>query len=498
MNMSYDAQFSPVIGIDLGTTYSSVARWSGQGADVYSPKGERALRSVVYYDEKNNKYLFGNAAFMSGILNPDNVIIGVKRLMDDNSNKIKLGTKIHTPIEISSMILRNIYESIQAMFPKGVYNSSGVVVTVPYYFKAHQLQNTTEAAKMAGLNLIGVLQEPIAAAFAYGLHHSYKDIVRDENILVFDLGGGTFDLTILNIKEDSNTLYFNVVGIGGDDRLGGLDFDNAFMKAIIKKEKINFNSVKQEKLKKIGKQKLLDAVIKSKEILSSIESTYIAVPDVIPGYHIDVEYTRKDFEDAISEYLLKIRRIIRETMSNARISAKDIDKVIKVGGSSKIAIIDEIINSECGEGKIYSDIDPSLCIAQGAAIYAAYLSNNLQFDKKIFIETVTAHPLGVEDSEGGFIILIDQNVKTPAKETLVFTTDEDYQTDIDVKVYQGTSSIAANNSHVGTIKIKGLRPTLKYELEIKITFEVTSSQEVKITVEEELSGINKTEVMKLT
>ncbi len=495
--MSYDAQNSPVIGIDLGTTYSSVARWTGKDADVYSPRGERCLRSVVYYDEKNDRYIYGNAAFMSGVLNPDNVIVGVKRLMDDNSIKIKLGSKVHSPVEISSMILRNIYESIQAMFPTGVYNSSGVVVTVPYYFKAHQFQNTSESAKMAGLNLLGIIQEPIAAAFAYGLHQSQDNKVRDENILVFDLGGGTFDLTIINIKENQTNLLFNVIGIGGDDRLGGLDFDKAFMNYIVEKERLDFESVKLEKLKKIGKQKLLDAVIKAKEILSATDSTYIAVPDVIPGVHIDEEYTRADFEESIKDYIVKIRKIIRETMKNAGVTAKDINKVIKVGGSSKISIMDDIIREECGDAKTYSDIDPSLCVAQGAAIYAAYLSNNLEFNKSIKIETAVAHSLGVEDGEGNFIVLIDQNQKTPAKETLIFTTDMDNQTDVDVEVYQGTNPIAKKNSHVGTVRVKGLRPARQGELDIKITFEIGSSQEVKVTICEELSGINKTEILKL-
>ncbi len=495
--MKYDAQNSPIIGIDLGTTYSSVARWTGKEADVYSPKGERCLRSVVYYDEKNDKYIYGNAAFMSGILNPDNVIIGVKRLMDDNNIKIKLGSKVHSPVEISSMILKNIYDSIQNMFPSGVYNASGVVVTVPYYFKAHQFQNTSEAAKMAGLDLTGIIQEPIAAAFAYGLHHSEEDKVRDENILVFDLGGGTFDLTIINIKETKADLSFNVIGIGGDDRLGGLDFDKAFMDYIIEKEEIDFESVKLEKLKKVGKQKLLDMVIKSKEILSATDSAYIAVPDVIPGVRIDAEYTREDFEKSIKNYLEKIRKITKDTMVNAGVKASDINKVLKVGGSSKISIIDDIIKEECGDGKTYSDIDPSLCIAQGASIYAAYLSKHLDYNKNINIDTAVAHSLGIEDGEGNFIALIEQNQKTPAKETLTFTTDEDNQTEIDIEVYQGTKTKARDNTHVGTVKVTGLKPFPKYQLEIMITFEVGSSQEVKVIIQEKLSGINKIEVLKL-
>lgn len=496
--MAYDAQNSPVIGIDLGTTFSSIARWTGEEAETYSPKGERMIRSVVYYDEKNSKYIFGNTAFMSGILNPENVIVGVKRLMDDKNAKIKLGSKVHDPIEISSMILRNLYNNVKSMFPSGVYEASGVVVTVPYYFKAHQFQNTSEAAKEAGLKLLGIIQEPIAAALAYGFHHSNKHLNREEKLLIFDLGGGTFDLTIIKVKEDDENLFFDVLGIGGDDRLGGMDFDRAFMDYVIHREKIDFESVKDEKIKKIGKKKLLDSIIKSKETLSATESVYIAVPDVVPGVHVDAEYTRRDFETSIEPYIAKIKNIIKKTIASAGIAPYEVDKIIKVGGSSKIPIMNKIIEDEVGEGKTYSDIDPSLCVGEGAAIYAAYISNNLNYSKNIKIETAAAHALGVEDSRGDFVVLIHQNQKTPAKRTLTFTTDEDNQTEIDVKVYQGTAKRARDNAHVGTVKVMGLKAMPKYQLEIKITFEVGRSQEVKVTIEEIQSGINKTEVMKLT
>lgn len=497
--MKYDAQNSPVIGIDLGTTYSSVARWTGEDAEVYSPKGERTIRSVVYYDQKNDRYIFGNTGFMSGVLNPDNIIIGVKRLMDDKDSKIKLGDKIYNSVDISAMILKNLYESIEGMFPNGVYKSSGAVVTVPYYFKSHQLQNTSEAAKKANLNLLGIIQEPIAAAFAYGLHHSTKDSERDENILVFDLGGGTFDITIINIKESKDRLCFTVKGIGGDDRLGGMDFDEAFIKYIIKKENLEseFETMDNDRIKKVGRQKLLDSVIRSKEILSSTDSVYITVPDVIPGIHIDNEYTREDFETAIKEYLVKIKTILGDTIKNSNLTPNDINKVIKVGGSSKIPTMDNIIKQECGDFKTYSDIDPSLCVAEGAAIYAAYMSNNLGYSKKIEIQTTTAHALGVEDGNGEFVILIEQNENTPISQTLTFTTDKDDQTELYIEVYQGTDKIAKRNSHVGTVEIKNLKKAKKYQLEINITFEVSSSQEIKVIVEEKESNINYTEIMKL-
>ncbi|QGU95972.1 Hsp70 family protein [Clostridium bovifaecis] len=493
----YDSHNSPVIGIDLGTTFSAVARWTGEDADVYSPKGERTMQSVVFYDEKTDKFIFGRTAFMSGMLKPENLCIGVKRLMDNKDAKVTLGGKEYSPIDISSMILKSLYSNVKGMFPEGVYDASGAVVTVPYYFKAHQCENTAEAAKKAGLNLVGILQEPIAAAFAYGLHHSSKDTVRNENILVFDLGGGTFDITLFKIVEDRENIKFEVLAIGGDDRLGGLDFDNSFMKYILDKEGIDLDECDNERMKKIGLQKLMDSVTKSKEALSSTDSVFMGVPDVIPGVHIDNEYTREDFEESISNYLEEIKAILKSTLNAANIDPKDIDKVLKVGGSSKIPAMDMIIEEVVGRGKTYSDIDPSLCVAQGAAIYGAYLTNNLAIDKKITIETTTAHALGVEDSNGSMVVLIHQNQKTPARKTLTFTTDEDNSTEIDVEVYQGASRIAKQNAHIGTVKIKGLVPKPKYELQIKITFEVGKEQMVKVTVEQEESNIKHTEMLKL-
>lgn len=493
----YDSHNKPVIGIDLGTTYSSISRWTGEEAEIYSPKGERYFQSVIYYDEKTDKFVFGRAAYMNGILKPDNLCIGVKRLMDNRNEKITLGNKTFSPIDISSMLLQNMYSNIQEMFPDGVYESSGVVVTVPYYFKAHQCENTSEAAKKAGLNLIGIIQEPIAAAFAYGLYHSNKLCIRDENILVFDLGGGTFDITIFKVKEDEKNIGFEVLGIGGDDRLGGLDFDRSFMDYIITKEGIDFEDCTTEKMRKIGKQKLMDAVIKTKEALSTSDSIYMCVPDVIPGIHIDSEYTREDFEKSISCYVKKIKNTIVDTLDNANINSSDIKKILKVGGSSNIPLMNKIIEEIFGKEKIYSDIDPSICISQGAAVYAAYLSNNLNNNKQISIETTTAHSLGVEDSYGNMVVLIEQNKRTPAQNTLIFTTDEDNCTEINVEVYQGNNEIARKNSHIGTVRIEGIIPAPKFELQIEITFEVDREQMVKVTINQEESRISKTEVLKL-
>lgn len=496
-NKTYNAEYHPVVGIDLGTTFSAIASWTGSSARTYSPKGNHTFQSVVYFDNTCQQFIYDNIAFKSGIINPENMVFGVKRLMDDKKAVINLGERKFSPIDISAMILQYIYSSVKEMYPQDLYVASGAVVTVPYYFKAHQCENTAEAARKAGLNLIGIIQEPIAAALAYGLHLCTEDKVRDENILVFDLGGGTFDITIFKLKDNGKSIIFEVLGIGGDDRLGGMDFDKALMDYVIEKEDINFDAEANEKVRKQGKQALLTSVIQLKETLSYTDNYYLTVGNVITGVNIDRTYYRDEFEEVISLYLDKIRGIIQSTMIAAGITADQIDKVIKVGGSSKIPAIDKILGEVIGKNKVYGDIDPSLCVAQGAAIYAAYLTGNLNFNKEIGFKTVTAHGLGVEDALGRFVILIPPNKKTPAKKTQIFYTDQDYVTEVEVKVYQGTSRMAKFNSHVGTILVKGLKPALRKKLPISITFEVEEDQMVIVTVIQEESGINMREVLKL-
>ncbi len=342
-----------------------------------------------------------------------------------------------------------------------------------------------------------MIQEPIAAALAYGCLHSGDNIKREETILVFDLGGGTFDLTIFKVKEDSENVVFEVLGIGGDDRLGGMDFDKAFLKHIIKAEGIDFKSEVNERLRKRGKQSLMAEAIKAKETLSFTDNAYMAVLNVIPGVNVDRNFTRDEFEEVIESYYERIKNIVKNTINKANITPEAISKVIKVGGSSKIPMFDNLLNDIVGKDKIYSDVDPSLCVSQGAAIYAAYLTGNLNTRKKITIIPVTAHSLGIEDAKGKFIVLIHENRKTPARRTLTFYTDQDNCTDIDVQVYQGSCRVAKENAHVGTVHVSGLIPAPKRTLEINITFEVKENQIVIVTVEQRESKIKKTEVLKL-
>ena len=265
-----DNEKNPVIGIDLGTTFSAVARWDGKGPRVYENKeGEFTTQSVVYYDEKESNFLVGKQAYGKFLVDPDRGILGVKRFMDDKSHKIDLGGSVHYPVEISGKILSKLYGDVCEKFPRNVFEARGVVVTVPYYFKAHQCANTREAAEEAHLNFLGIIQEPIAAALAYSLNmiRSNEDKDRDELVLVFDLGGGTFDLTIFRLLQTKEKLLFEVLGTGGDDRLGGLDFDQCMKEYLLESNSINLSEL-DDKLRKLAIRTLMEGSRTTKEGLS--------------------------------------------------------------------------------------------------------------------------------------------------------------------------------------------------------------------------------------
>ena len=273
--MAVDNEKSPVLGIDLGTTFSAIARWDGRGPRVYENKeGDSSTQSVVFFDEKDGVYLVGKQAYGKFLVDPDKGILGVKRLMDDKSHQIILGSKIHNPVEVSSKILAKLYQDVCDKFPKNTFHSRGVVVSVPYYFKSHQCANTREAAELAELNFMGIIQEPIAAALAYSLDmvRANNNGDREELVMVFDLGGGTFDLTIFNLRQTRTELLFEVLGTGGDDRLGGLDFDQCLLEYVLGSNQIDLADT-DEKMSKIARRKLMEGAKTAKEALS-FQQTY--------------------------------------------------------------------------------------------------------------------------------------------------------------------------------------------------------------------------------
>ncbi|MFL0198359.1 Hsp70 family protein [Clostridium sp. WILCCON 0269] len=484
--MIYDSVHSPVVGIDLGTTFSSIARWTGTKAEVYCLKGEYNIPSVVYND--GSQFVIGKIAFMKGIINPENMCRGVKRLIGNEYASIKLGDNDYNSIEISAEILKYLYRNVEEMFPQGKFKSEGVVVTVPYHFRANEISNTIKAAKLAGLNLIGIIQEPIAAALAYGLHLS-SDALKDENILVFDLGGGTFDLTLFNLNNSSNRISFNVLATSGDDRLGGMDFDDELYNYIVEREGIRLSNCKDKKQQNIAKNKLMEQVIRAKEALSFDNSAFIQAFDVPPGNFVDCTVTLYELKNCIREYTQKIKKIIRGMFEERGISPRSVDKVIKIGGSSKIKFIDEIINDVVGEGKIYGDINPELAVCQGAAIYGAYLNNRASENKKLEVTLINSHALGLKDDNGGFAQIIPKNVAIPYKETVTFTNSEDNEKEITIEIYQGEHKECEHNKKIGVINVLGLKESPKGTLNIPVTFYINKDQTIKVIVEQKESNI---------
>ncbi|PTL37806.1 Hsp70 family protein [Alkalicoccus saliphilus] len=491
--MRFDNEKKPVLGIDLGTTYSAISRWTEKGPRVYqNPQREYTWASVVYYDERQG-FLVGNLAAKKALINPENAVIGIKRKMDDGEQPLLINGKEYTPIDISSIIIKSVYEYAEKTTPG--FNPSGLVVTVPYYFTAVQNNNTSEAARAAGLNVLGVIQEPVAAALAYGIHE--EENLSDEIILVFDLGGGTFDLTIFRLTNTAEKLMFEVLATGGDDRLGGLDFDYELSKFIKEKSELNVQGLSKEDEVKMHAN-LMEAAKETKETLSSIDYDEIIKPNVLPGQHIELDISKWDFESCINHFFVKMDTIIDDVLEKASLSKNDINRVIKVGGSSRIPKIDELLNEKIGSGKVFGNIDPDLCVAQGASIYAAHLDERLNWSKEIEIRTATAHALGVGLGDGKFSVMIQSNRRTPCEASRIFTTNVDNCKELDIDVYQGSSKLIKNNKKIGTVKISGLLERPKGELDIQVIFRINQQQTVSVTVVQKESKIRKVESVSLS
>ena len=388
-----DNELNPVLGIDLGTTFSAIARWHENRREPrhyqHSQSGD-TLQSVVYCDPETSEILVGKLAYKKGFMYPENVAVGVKRMMDDASQIISIGGQNFSPIDLSAKILRELYQDITKQFGSGKFKSRGTVVAVPYYFKAHQCEHTRKAAAIADINCLGLIQEPIAASLAYAwqLVQDRPDEEIKENILVFDLGGGTFDLALFCLHQTPTKLLFEVLATGGDDRLGGMDFDESLYNLILKKGDVNLAGLSDIEQKK-ARQKIIEQATEAKITLSAALDTYVTATDVIAGKHIDIKVTRAEFEKSIEVHIKQIDQIIQKVWTISNLRPSDIDRVILVGGSSRIPCVRSLICNLIGEEKVYANINSSLCVAEGAAIYAAYLD-----DREIFgraIEVYSSH-----------------------------------------------------------------------------------------------------------
>lgn len=513
--MPPDNHQNPVLGIDLGTTFSAIARWTGRGTETYrNALGDSETQSAIYRDPDTGEILVGKIAFRRGLTDPDNLVLGVKRMMDDASKKVKLGSEEFTPVELSSRILSRLYCDVRNRFPTGLFESRGTVVTVPYYFKTHQCENTRAAAEMADIQCNGILQEPIAASLSYAwqLVQEYPDREDEEVVLVFDLGGGTFDLTLFRLKQQPDKLTFEVLATGGNDRLGGMDFDKCLAEKLLEKTNLSLDGL-DPVVERRAHQKLLEQTIVAKETLAVCDSTHVSVADIIPGKHIDTSVTREEFESCINQlnengdrvkvlngngeplldengkilfkpaYLEDIREILRQLWGTTKLKPQDVHRVIRVGGSSRIQCVKRLLCEIIGEEKMYGTMNESQCVAEGAALYAAYIDDSEVFGREIEITTRTCHALGVEVTGGKFAVVIPANRKAPCEASHFFTNPANNVTSIDFNVYQGSSREVHRNTKIGTVKVAGLPPRPARELEIKVTFRVSQDQKLSVVAE---------------
>ncbi len=476
-----------VLGMDLGTTFSSVGQWDGRGVVILEDiTGKEAIQSVVYYEEPQDAFTVGETAYNKTLKNPEYGVIGVKRMMDDGEQPIRLGTKTLTPVEVSSEILKRWKSDALSKVPGSKVSSS--VVTVPYYFKVHQCENTRKAAELSNINCKAILQEPIAASIGYAWYLSQKHGNQDysETILVFDLGGGTFDLTLFQLHLTATKIRFEVLATGGDDRLGGMDFDERIVELFLKRSGSTLDGL-EPKAYRMARQKLLERANSTKITLTTSVTDTVTISDVVPGKGADFDVSQADLEEILGDYIKRIEDMISHIWSDAGIQPhevpKKLDRVIKVGGSSKLACIRKMLERVIGKDKIYNDIKDVTAVAQGAAIYAAYLDDPEVLGKEVEIVTRTCHSLGVETTGGKFHVLVPANRPAPCEIMQIFRTDADNVTNLDINLFQGSSKQVADNSLVGTIKVDGLKPRPKGETKVKITLKVSPQQTLSVLVD---------------
>jgi len=466
-----DNELNPVLGIDLGTTFSAIARWHENRREPrhyqHSQSGD-TLQSVVYCDPETSEILVGKLAYKKGFMYPQNVAVGVKRMMDDASQIISIGGQNFSPIDLSAKILRELYQDITKQFGSGKFKSRGTVVAVPYYFKAHQCEHTRKAAAIADINCLGLIQEPIAASLAYAwqLVQDRPDEEIKENILVFDLGGGTFDLALFCLHQTPTKLLFEVLATGGDDRLGGMDFDECLYNLILKKGDVSLAGLSDIEQKK-ARQKIIEQATEAKITLSAALDTYVTATDVIAGKHIDIKVTRAEFEKSIEVYIKQIDQIIQKVWTISNLRPSDIDRVILVGGSSRIPCVRSLICNLIGEEKVYANINSSLCVAEGAAIYAAYLDDRAIFGRDIEIKDFSETEPSVEKSTFLEYVLTFEQVRQVFE--WIISTQKNFRIEL--------NSLFQNNAQLDIKMSKILEENAKIYLNLT---ELTEKQNLEI------------------
>ncbi len=462
-----------VIGIDLGTTNSCVAVYEGgEPIVIPNPEGARTTPSVVAFG-KNGERMVGQVAKRQSVTNPDKTVISIKREMGTNY-KVNIDGKQYTPQEISAMILQKLKADAEAYLGTSVTEA---VITVPAYFTDSQRQATKDAGKIAGLDVKRIINEPTAAALAYGM-----DKEAEQKIMIFDLGGGTFDVSILEISDG----VFEVLATAGNNRLGGDDFDQRVINWIA--DTFKAESGIDLRSDKMAMQRLKEAAEKAKIELSGMASTNINLPfitaDATGPKHFDGNLTRAKFNELTADLVNATMGPVKQALSDAGLSPSDIAKVLLVGGSTRIPAVQEAVKNFMGK-EPFKGINPDECVAIGAAIQGGVLGGDV---KDIVLLDVTPLSLGIETMGGVFNRIIDRNTTIPVKKSQIYSTAADNQTSVEIHVLQGERDMAAGNTTLGRFILDGITPAPRGIPQIEVTFDIDSNGIVNVTAKDKGTG----------
>ena len=472
---------SEIIGIDLGTTNSCVAVLEGGEAVVIpNAEGNRTTPSVVAFS-KDGQRLVGQIAKRQAVTNPDRTVQSIKREMGSD-HKVKIDGKEFSPQEISAMILQKLKTDAEAYLGKKITDA---VITVPAYFSDSQRQATKDAGKIAGLNVQRIINEPTAAALAYGL-----DKENEQKIVVFDLGGGTFDVSILEIGDG----VFEVLATAGNNRLGGDDFDKRVVNWMVDEMKKSQGiDLSQDKM---AMQRLREAAEKAKIELSGVTSTNINLPyitaDSTGPKHLELTLTRAKFEELTDDLIESAMGPVKQAMSDAKLSPSDISKVLLVGGSTRVPKVQENVKKFFGK-EPFKGINPDECVAVGAAIQAAVLTGDV---KGMVLLDVTPLSLGIETMGGVMTKMIERNTTIPTKKSQIFSTAADGQTSVEIHVLQGEREFVRDNKTLGRFMLDGIATAPRGVPQIEVTFDIDANGIVNVTAIDK--GTNKEQHITIT